>query len=122
MPAGLTADAFSKLLLRLDANQERAGHAYEDLRRKLIRFFQWRSAPFPEEHADEVLNRLAKKISEGVEVKNVGSYCHEIARLVLLEAFKTVHDRHASLDEMSPEVIADSDNDVSQKEIRLVCL
>jgi hypothetical protein len=50
MKAGLTADTFTRLLHRLDADRERAGEKYEDLRRTLIRFFEWRGAPYPEEH------------------------------------------------------------------------
>lgn len=122
MAAGLTAEAFSKLLLRLDTDPERAGQEYEDLRRKLIRFFLWRSAPFPEEHADEVLNRLAKKIVDGVEVKSVGSYTHEIARLVLFEVFKSNDSLRASLNETNIEVRIEPDDQADEKEIRLICL
>ena len=53
MQAGLTADIFAKLLARLDPDRERAGERYEDLRRTLTRFFEWRNAPFPEEQTDE---------------------------------------------------------------------
>jgi hypothetical protein len=59
MEARLTANAFAKLLDCLSADRERAGEKYEDLRRTLIRFFEWRGAPFPEEHADETFNRIA---------------------------------------------------------------
>ena len=55
-------------MLRLDANPEQAAEEYEELRRRLIRFFEWRGARFPDEHADEVLNRLARKLVEGVAV------------------------------------------------------
>src|SRR6266446_3605240 len=88
MQAGLTADIFTKLLARLDPDRERAGERYEDLRRTLTRFFEWRNAPFPEEQTDEVFNRIARKLFEGVEIRNIGSYCYEVARLVCLEALK----------------------------------
>ncbi len=52
MKAALTSETFAALLFSLDADRERAGEKYEDLRRTLIRFFEWRGAPFPEEHAD----------------------------------------------------------------------
>jgi len=122
MQAGLTADTFSKLLLRLDADREQAAEEYEDLRRKLLRFFEWRSAPFPEEHADEVLNRLAKKIAAGIEVKNVSSYCYEIARLVLLEVLKGNEGKQASLEAIEVAVAPESNDETSRKEIRLACL
>jgi len=122
MQAGLTADTFSQLLLRLDANPEQAAEEYEELRRRLIRFFEWRGARFPDEHADEVLNRLARKLVEGVAVKNVGSYCYEIARLVLLEVLKGVDSKRASLDELNVAVAAEINDAAINKEIGLTCL
>src|SRR3989442_16018156 len=88
MEPALTADAFTKLLDRLGADRQRAGEKYEDLRRTLIRFFEWRGAPFPEEHADESFNRVARKLGEGLEIKNIGGYCYQVARLGFLETTK----------------------------------
>ena len=75
MEWGLTAKTLAKLLGRLDADREQAGEKYEDLRRTLVRFFGWRGAPFPEEHADETFNRVARRLDEGVEIRNIGGYC-----------------------------------------------
>src|SRR6516164_2606740 len=88
MAATLTAESFAKLLACFDLDRDRAGEKYEDLRRTLIRFFEWRGAPLPEEHADESFNRVARKRAEGLEIRNVRGYCYEVARLVCLEAFK----------------------------------
>src|SRR5260370_41876259 len=98
MELARTADGLGKLLDRLDADRERAGEKYEDLRRTLNRFFEWRGAPFPEEHADETFNRVARKLDEGVEIKNFGGYCYEVARLVCLESFKGQDSRRLSLE------------------------
>ena len=124
MQAGLTADKFEGLLSRLDADRERAGQRYEDLRRTLVRYFEWRGAPFPEEHADEVLNRLAGKLSEGVEVRNVRAYSHEVARLVLLEAFKGRDGRTEPLESVKSEPASDANasDEALEKELRLSCL
>src|SRR5213082_1945112 len=100
MKPGLTSEAFEKLLDCLGENRERAGEKYEDLRRTLIRFFEWRAAPFPEEHADEAFNRVAHKLDEGIEIKNIGGYCYEVARLVYLEALKGRESRRAPLEEI----------------------
>src|SRR2546421_3106679 len=99
MAAALTGEAFSKLLAHLDPDGERAGEKYEDLRRTLIKFFEWRGAPFPEDHADETFNRVARKLNEGIEIKNVGGYCYEVARLVCLEVWKGDDSRRESLEE-----------------------
>src|SRR5215471_17685579 len=111
MPASLTTDSFAKLLARLDPDPDQAGAAYEELRRRLLRFFEWRSAPVPDEHTDEVLNRLARKIDEGVIVHNLNSYCHEIARLVLLEALKSNDSFRTSIDETHLEAAITPDDE-----------
>src|SRR5215831_16309091 len=97
MAPTLTAEAFTKLLACLDPERERAGEKYEDLRRTLIKYFEWRGAPFPEDHADETLNRVARKLNEGVEVRNVNGYSYEVARRVCLEVWKGDDGRRAPL-------------------------
>jgi len=88
MTAALTSTAFARLLYCFDPDRDRAGEKYEDLRRTLIKFFEWRGTPFPEDHTDETFNRVARKLDEGIEIKNIGGYCYEVARLVCLEALK----------------------------------
>lgn len=99
MPGSLTAETFDKLLFRLDADREQAGRKYEALRRTLLRFFEWRSAPFPDEHTDETFDRVARKLGDAIEIRNLGGYCHEVARLVCLEALKGHDSKRSPLDE-----------------------
>lgn len=122
MKSALTADSFAKLLGSLDANRNRAGEKYEDLRRTLIRFFEWRGASFPEEHADEALNRVARKLSEGVEIRNVGGYCYEVGRLVLLEALKGQDHKREPLESSRLETTVNPAAEADEKELRLLCL
>ena len=81
----LTQDAFDKLLTSLDEDRDTAGERYLEIRSNLIRFFQWRGAPFPEDHADETINRIAKRVSEKEEIRNPTSYYLGVARMLLLE-------------------------------------
>src|SRR5262249_36737017 len=81
----ITATGFSRLLARLDSDAERAALEYERLRRALIKFFDWRGAWPPEECADEVLDRLARRLEEQTIIGSVPGYAHGIARLVLME-------------------------------------
>lgn len=125
MERELTANTFALLLDRLAADGEAAGERYEDLRRTLTRFFEWRRAPLPEEQTDETLDRIARKLGEGVEVKHVGAYAHEVARLVYLEAIKRVkRNPHDQLDEIERTVTAppDTTEEEIEKEVRLSCL
>lgn len=87
-PAGddrsMSAVSFARLLEALHANPDEAAEEYERLRRTLLKFFDWRGVPAPEECADEVLDRLARKLETTV-VRDVRKYMYGIARLVALE-------------------------------------
>lgn len=107
MAWSLTEEAFAQLLKRLDDDRERAGEKYEDLRRLLLRFFEWRGASFVEERTDETLNRLTRKLSEGVEVNDLRSYALQIARLVLLESFKGRDARRTDWEDLPHELTID---------------
>ena len=123
MERELTSQAFIRLLERLGSDEDEAAEKYEDLRHTLIRSFEWRGAPFPEEHADETFNRLARKLDEGVEIRNIGEYAYTVARLVWLEALKGDHKRNTPLDEIQHEPVAiDTLSEKAEKEVRLNCL
>jgi DNA-directed RNA polymerase specialized sigma24 family protein len=121
MASGLNAPAFQRLLARLDADPARAGDRYEDLRRTLVRFFEWRGAPFPEDHADEAFDRVARRLDEGIEIENLGGYCYNVARLIFLETLKDPNARRTDLD-MAPPLAAPDDHLAAAKEARLGCL
>jgi DNA-directed RNA polymerase specialized sigma24 family protein len=80
----ITAGRFAGLLARLDPDRDRAAAEYERLRRALVKFFDWRGHPAPDECADETLDRLARKLTD-TAVGDVDRYTYGIARLVLLE-------------------------------------
>ena len=123
MKAGLTADNFTRLLNYLDPDHESAGEKYEDLRRTLIRFFEWRGAPYPEEHADEVFNRIARKLGEGIVIKNLAAYSYEVARLIFLETTKRPDNKRISLESEDLNPIASvMTATVPDKELGLTCL
>jgi DNA-directed RNA polymerase specialized sigma24 family protein len=95
----LTASALERLLARLDVDPARAADAYEALRLSLTRFFDWRGAHFPDECADETLNRLARRLDEGAAVGDIRSFALGIARLVRLEQARSPQVRQDALDE-----------------------
>ncbi|HEV8430159.1 MAG TPA: hypothetical protein VGJ48_08075 [Pyrinomonadaceae bacterium] len=123
MEAGLTTDTFTRLLDRLDSDREQAGEKYEDLRRTLIRFFEWRGTPYPEEQADEDFNRIGRKLDQGTEIQNLAAYSYEIARLVFLETTKGTDRKRLSLESVKVDPVAlNSSEETAEKELRLVCL
>jgi DNA-directed RNA polymerase specialized sigma24 family protein len=82
----LTPEAFEALLQTLGPDRGAAARRYEALRRRLIKFFSWERCTFPEDRADEVINRFARRLAGGEPIANPESYCHGIARLVVREA------------------------------------
>src|SRR4029077_6977680 len=80
--------AFERFLAALAADRDAAADRYEQIRSKLLRFFEWRGGRFPEEHADETMTRVMRKLDEGEKIVDAATYCYGVARLVLLEALK----------------------------------
>jgi len=97
----LTQEAFDKLLASLDPDRENAGKKYLEMRGNLIRLFEWRGCPFPEDHADETINRVARRISEGEEVRDPAKYSVGVARMLLLEIYKERVKERSALSEMA---------------------
>lgn len=82
----LTADRLERLLHALDDDRERAADRYTLLVRRLIAFFGWQRCAEAERLADEVMDRVARRLSEGEAVANVPAYALGVARLVVREA------------------------------------
>ena len=101
----LTEESFARFLACLDADEESAGEKYRQLHLKLVKYFDWHGAHFPEECADETLNRVAKKMDSGAAIHDLPSYCHGVARLVLLEALRQPESKNISLDELAPAAV-----------------
>src|SRR5215831_5466404 len=101
----LSADALARFLARLDPDSDRAGEKYESLRLTLMKFFDWRGAHFPEELADEAINRVIRKIDEGEAIRDVPTYCHGVARLVLLEKLKGPESKRADFEALPPAAL-----------------
>src|ERR1044071_7813819 len=80
-PWALTQEAFSKFLHCLDADIGRAAEIYETIRGKLINFFTWRGCQFPEDHADEAINRVIRKLDEGETIREPSTYVYGAGRL-----------------------------------------
>src|SRR5215510_16065919 len=116
----LTQDAFDRLLIAFGGNRESGSEKYLEIRGNLTRFFEWRGCSFPEDHADETVNRVARRLAQGEKILNPSAYFIGVARLQMLEIVKARAKESQALSEMasSSEEAVDS----SASEDRIECL
>lgn len=89
--------AFDELLGWLDPDPEAAGQVYELIRRKLIAIFRCRRCAFPEDLADETINRVARKLPQ-IKPDYSGSpalYFYGVAKKVYKEYLRSLSLHHA---------------------------
>jgi RNA polymerase sigma factor (sigma-70 family) len=116
----LTRQAFAKFLACLDADPARAGERYEALRESLVKFLDWRGALFPEDLVDETFNRVARKLDEGEIIRDVPTYCHGVARLVLLQSLVHPGNKRVGIEELLS--IATRESEIEATDVRRECL
>jgi DNA-directed RNA polymerase specialized sigma24 family protein len=87
-PVNKPERAFARLLAALNPDVDRAGDAYEHLRRALIRFFEWRDVHPADECADITLDRLERKLGDTTPILDVQAFAYGIARMVMFERLR----------------------------------
>jgi DNA-directed RNA polymerase specialized sigma24 family protein len=114
MKWNLAQAAFDRFLACLDADREIAGALYLKIHGKLVAYFQCRDCPYPEEHADETINRVARKLESGEAIREPATYVYGVARLLLLEILKERAKRQSAIEQISraqPDSITEDDED-----------
>lgn len=119
----LSQAAFDRLLAALSDDRTAAAEHYERIRARLIKFFTWERCPFPEDHADETINRVAKRVSEGEELQNASSYFYGAARMVLKEIITHQHRQSRAAEEFKrlPQ-FAEAPDEAEDRQASLECL
>jgi RNA polymerase sigma factor (sigma-70 family) len=124
----LTETAFDKLLSCLAeddgsssaCDRERAGERYLLLRRNLVRFFEGRAVGGEaEEAADEVCNRLARKLEAGERFENINQFAYGVARLLALELYKTRARAERALNDLPTQETATPDEEEDENKFQL---
>jgi DNA-directed RNA polymerase specialized sigma24 family protein len=95
----VTREKFANFLEWLSPHAESAGEEYERLRFRLYTFFSQRHCGFPDELADETLNRVILKINEE-NIENRLAYCYGVAKNVYRESLRKER-HHLNIDEVS---------------------
>lgn len=79
-------DPLAILLAALDSEPTRAAEVYERLRARLVGRFHCRGLPAPEDLADETFDRVARRLRDGEQPRDLVAYILGVGRLVGLEA------------------------------------
>lgn len=121
-PWELTGEALESLLTLLDDDREQAAHKYEQIRRRLVQLFLWRGSRVPEELADETINRVARKLGEGLEIQSEDPYRYfcGVAHLVFKELLRRDQRQRRSLQEIRHHPMPEPATPDTEE--RLVCL
>jgi len=96
----LTGEHLQQLLAVLGAEP---AERYEALRWRLVRLFTWERCGEPEALADEALDRLARRVTEGEAIERLESYLFGIARMLLREEAARAVRQRTKLAEFSRE-------------------
>jgi DNA-directed RNA polymerase specialized sigma24 family protein len=116
----LSGPALERLLDALGPDAAAASVEYEELRRRLIHFFDWRGSLTPDVQADETLDRVARKLEQGEVVANIRSYTRAVAGHVFQEAERRRARERAALETAARMTEAVRPPD--QADMRLPCL
>jgi RNA polymerase sigma factor (sigma-70 family) len=112
----LTQTAFDSLLACLDSDRDIAADRYLRMRRNLTHLFEWRGCHAPEDYADETINRCARKIEQGEEIRDLATYSIGVARMLLREMSRDRSQKARSLDETAePRVLPEMSSDVDHR-------
>ena len=117
----LTQEAFDGLLATLGSDRDSAAERYLGIHRNLVRFFEWRGAATPDEYADETINRCARKLGEGEQIRDLASYSVGVARMLFLELARERAKQAVPLEEVPEPSVLPSEPSDSQDD-RVACL
>jgi DNA-directed RNA polymerase specialized sigma24 family protein len=117
----LTQPSFDGLLALLGPDRDAAAERYLEIRRNLVRLFEWRGCSTPEEYADETINRCARKVGDGEVIREPATYCVGIARMLLLEMGRDRARQDRPLDEAPEPHVLPHEPD-SDRDRRVECL
>jgi len=128
----LNREAFERLLSYLNPDPNRAASEYEQIRQRLMKLFRWRGCPSFEEYTDNTIDRVARRLAEGVEIRTENPYAlfYGVAMNLLREHWRRAQREAEALDGLQrvnepspdPEDEREQQQEEAQREMRIQCL
>ena len=120
----LSPHAFQQLLSWLDQGKDSDGQNFLEMRQRLLAYFDRKNCPVPDELADEVLNRVARRIEEegSLESDTPAKYCYIVARFVFMEHLRETQKGRVVLDEIRRQRHGGGVVEDDNREQVLICL
>lgn len=117
-----TPQAFEKLLAALAVAPEEAGKIYEQVRLKLLRYFERNGVTNADHYADVTLDRVMRRIDEGEIIDNIMAFIFKVASFVRMEAWKEEKQLHKAEEEIKRTTTVIVDPPVVDQNPRQFCL
>jgi DNA-directed RNA polymerase specialized sigma24 family protein len=120
----LTSEAFAHLLGWLDAGSDSMGQSYLSMRSRLVTYFDRKDCPDPDELADEVLNRVGRRLEEEGDIKTEtpAKYLFTVAKFVFMEHLRSPQRYKVSIEDTEIRARAEDPESGHEKEAMLACL
>jgi len=123
----LSQEAFDRFLSWLDDGTGTEGHAYLEMRERLVAYFDRKNCLEPDELADETLNRVARRLEEEGSIRSdtPAKFCYTIARYVFLESLRSNRTKEVSIEDDARPLVDNErqrTDEQDKKEKMLDCL
>jgi DNA-directed RNA polymerase specialized sigma24 family protein len=113
----LNPAALELLLSRLSPDSPAAAAEYDQIRKRLVAFFERRRLVDAATLADQTIDRTARRLQEGEDIRQPRAYLYGIAKRVALEA-----SRRKALEVPPGGAAFDGDEQSARQEARIRCL
>jgi DNA-directed RNA polymerase specialized sigma24 family protein len=120
----LTGPAFAHLLRWLDEGTDSGGARYLAMRSRLATYFDRKNCNDPDVLADEVLNRVGRRLEEegNVETESPAKYCYTVARFVFMEQLRSPASHEVAIEDLVLKARDDQADTVYEREAAMDCL
>lgn len=112
----LSGNSWEELLTFLAKGEKDKGAIYEQMRERLFKFFRYKGSLEPEELTDATLNRVARLLAAGQQLRtdDPTKYVLGVGRLIHLETVKREVRSKKSLDDTRPKTSVHDANEREQ--------